>query len=154
MKNIFFLGALSAILCSCASEKYQSSPLTFNLNRESAETDNSRISGNTVAKNVYASEITNLISSFPKFRNDAVNKEIIQLKISLQDYLYAIESYNLNAKSKAFRNFEKSYKNIQALRRYLSPDENMVVNRYLVRLKTNLSALESVEAPTPVKELN
>ena len=92
---------------------------------------------------VYSSEITNLISTFPKFKNDAVNAEVINLKYHLKDYVNAMEAYNINGLNKAQRQFQKSYKKIQNLRKYLNPDDDQVLNRYLVRIKTNMSLLES-----------
>lgn len=92
---------------------------------------------------VYSSEITNLVTSFPKFRNGAVNAEVVNLKYHLKDYIGAMESYNMNGLNNAQRNFEKSYKKLQKLRKYLNQDEDQVLNRYLVRIKTNMTFLES-----------
>ncbi len=92
---------------------------------------------------VYSSEITNLVTSFPKFRNDAVNAEIVALKYHLKDYIGAMETYNMNGLNTAQRNFERSYKKLQNLRKYLNEDEDQVLNRYLVRIKTNMTFLES-----------
>lgn len=92
---------------------------------------------------VYSAEITNLIASFPKFRNDTVNAEVAKLKYYLKDYIGAIDAYNINGRNKAQRNFEKSYKNLQILRKYLNKDDDQVLNRYLVRIKTNMTFLES-----------
>lgn len=92
---------------------------------------------------VYASEITNLMASFPKFRSDAVNKEVVQLNYHLKDYIGAIEAYNINGLVSAERNFERSYKKLQKLRKFLNQDEDAVLNRYLVRIKTNLSILNN-----------
>lgn len=92
---------------------------------------------------VYSSEITNLLSSLPKFHNDAVNKEVSQLKYHLKDYIGAMEAYYSNGLNTAHRNFEKSYKKLQKLRKYLNEDEDQVLNRYLVRIKTNMNSLES-----------
>jgi hypothetical protein len=92
---------------------------------------------------VYSSEISNLISSFPKFRNDAVNEEVIKLKYYLKDYIGAMEAYNINGLHSAQRKFEKSYKKLQHLRKYLNKDDDQVLNRYLVRIKTNMTFMES-----------
>ena len=92
---------------------------------------------------VYSSEISNLITSFPKFKNDAVNEEVGKLKYYLKDYIGAMEAYNMNGLNTAQRNFEKSYKKLQKLRKYLNKDDDQVLNRYLVRIKTNMTFLES-----------
>jgi hypothetical protein len=91
----------------------------------------------------YSSEITNLIASFPKFSNDAINKEVVNLKYQLRDYIESMEEYNRTGLKKAEKKFEKSYKNLQKLRRYLKKEEDEVLNRYLVRIKTNMSQLNS-----------
>ncbi|WP_027376037.1 hypothetical protein [Kaistella palustris] len=92
---------------------------------------------------VYSSEITNLLATFPKFRNDAVNREVIRLSYYLKDYIGAIEEHNKKGLEKSTANFEKSYKKLQTLRRYLNKDEDEVLNRYLVRIKTNLSQINN-----------
>ena len=83
-----------------------------------------------------------MISTFPKFKNNGLNDEITSLKYSLQNYLYAIDASNSAGKSRALKSFEKSYKKIQKLRQNLDRDDDEVLNRYLVRLKTNISVIE------------
>jgi hypothetical protein len=127
---------------SCSAEKINLSPVgNFILNEgddDTTYTFNER-------KNliVYSSEITNLVSSFPKFRNDAVNTEVGHLKIHLKDYIGALQNYNFNELYTAEKKFEKSYKKLQKLRKYLNSDDDQVLNRYLVRIKTNMTLLES-----------
>ena len=118
------------------------SPLSNSFSSDAkGDSENKSISIN-IAENVNASEITNLISTFPKFSNTALNEEVSSLKYTLQNYLYAIESGNKSGKNKTIRNLEKSYKHIQKLRKYLEKDEDEVLNRYLVRLKTNVTVIE------------
>ena len=66
-----------------------------------------------------------------------------------------MEAYNMNGLNNAQRNFEKSYKNLQNLRKFLNQDEDQVLNRYLVRIKTNMTFLESNiskgSGATPIK---
>ncbi|MCZ2082999.1 MULTISPECIES: hypothetical protein [unclassified Kaistella] len=123
---------------SCSAEKINLSPVGGMSLQSSSYSYSER-------KNliVYSSEISNLISSFPKFKNDAVNLEVVNLKYHLKDYIGAIESYNINGLNNAQRNFEKSYKKLQKLRKYLNADDDQVLNRYLVRIKTNMTFLES-----------
>ncbi|MFY1045057.1 hypothetical protein [Chryseobacterium sp. GP-SGM7] len=141
MKRLFFLGILLIITSSCATEKLNMSPLSNSLSNDAKAESDKNISIK-ISENVNASEITNLISTFPKFSNTAVNEEVTNLKYTLQNYLYAIESGNKSGKNKTFRNLEKSYKNIQKLRKFLKKDEDEVLNRYLVRLKTNVTVIE------------
>lgn len=144
MRRLLFLGTLLLITSSCATEKLNLSPLsnTFSSDSKSVDSEDSKSISINITENVNASEITNLISTFPKFTNSAVNNEVITLKYTLQNYLYAIAAGNTSGKNKTIKNLEKSYKNIQKLRRYLKKDEDEVLNRYLVRLKTNITVIE------------
>ena len=127
---------------SCSADKINLSPVGNSILETGAE--KSAYSYNN-RKNliVYSSEVTNLVSSFPKFRSDAVNGEVTNLKYHIKDYIGAMEAYNINGLNIAQRNFEKSYKKLQKLRKYLNPEEDQVLNRYLVRIKTNMAFLES-----------
>lgn len=151
MRKFFYsLTFFSVLLTSCASEKYGNSPVTASLNQsESSSVTLQQIYGETMKENINASEITNLIATFPKFSNGGVNKEISVLKLALRNYLYSYEAYNLDGKQRAAKDFEKSYKKIQKLRKYMNKDEDDVLNRYLVRIKTNMAVLESASAFTP-----
>jgi len=95
---------------------------------------------------VYASSISNLIATFPKFRNDAVNKEVSFLKNSLSDYLEAVRDFNSTAKNKSLDEFEKYYKKIQKLRKFMVKDDDEVLNRYMVKIKTNINLLEASQS--------
>lgn len=129
---------LLLLMASCSAEKINLSPI-------GTMSSSSEIYSYGDRKNliVYSSEISNLITSFPKFRNDAVNDEVGRLKYHLKDYIGAMEAYNINGLNTSQRNFEKSYKKLQKLRKYLNKDEDQVLNRYLVRIKTNMTFLES-----------
>jgi hypothetical protein len=66
-----------------------------------------------IKENVNASEISNIISTFPKFKNNGLNDEITNLKYSLQNYLYAIDANNSTGKTehlKASKNHTKKFK--------------------------------------------
>lgn len=150
MKKILFSALIICFtLTNCAVEKFNMSPLnsTISTGNDSGSLE-SRL-GKAMQNNVNAAEITNLISTFPKFRNDGVNLEVSRLKQHLQNYLYAYGAYDINGKNRNLREIEKTYKKIQRLRQYLNKDEDEIINRYLVRLKTNLSELESASAQAP-----
>ncbi|REC78010.1 hypothetical protein DRF60_10120 [Chryseobacterium elymi] len=146
MRKLFFFGVLLLIITSCATEKLNLSPLSNNFYSETKGSDSDRGAKKgfdiNIKENVNASEISNLISTFPKFKNNSLNDEITSLKYSLQNYLYAIDANNSPGKSRAIKSFEKSYKKIQKLRQQLDKDDDEVLNRYLVRLKTNISVIE------------
>lgn len=126
---------------SCSAEKFSLSPLAESFEGKDFKNDYSNDKRKKLI--VYSSEITNLISSFPKFRNDAVNAEVSNLKSHLKDYIIAMEDYNVNGLNNAHRKFEKSYKKLQNLRKYLNEDDDQILNRYLVRIKTNMTFMES-----------
>jgi len=142
MRRLFFIGIL-LLITSCATEKVNMSPLSADFSSEATVQPDSRSVGINITENINASEITNLISTFPRFSNSAVNEEVKTLKFTLQNYLYAVESGNTSGKNKTVKSLEKSYKNIQKLRKYLKKDEDEVLNRYLVRLKTNVTVIEN-----------
>ena len=131
---LFFLSV------SCSVEKLNLSPINDSVSGKSSSTINYPEKKNLI---VYSSEITGLISSIPKFKNDAVNAEIAVMKYHLKDYIDAMEAYNINGLNSAQRKFERSYKKIQSLRKYLKPEDDAILNRYLVRIKTNMTLLES-----------
>ncbi|MGK6342015.1 hypothetical protein ACMGDK_07245 [Chryseobacterium sp. DT-3] len=146
MRKLFFFGVLLLITTSCATEKLNLSPLSNNFYSETKGSDSDRGAKKgfdiNIKENVNASEISNLISTFPKFKNNSLNDEVTSLKYSLQNYLYAIDANNSPGKGRAIKSFEKSYKKIQKLRQQLDKDDDEVLNRYLVRLKTNISVIE------------
>lgn len=146
MKKQFFFGVLLIITASCATEKLNLSPLSNNFYSDTKGSDSGKDKKKgfdiNIKENINASEISNLISTFPKFKNVEVNEEITSLKYSLQNYLYAIDANNSPGKNRAIKSFEKSYKKIQKLRQRLDKDDDEVLNRYLVRLKTNISVIE------------
>ncbi|WP_407403629.1 hypothetical protein [Chryseobacterium sp.] len=147
MKQLFLVAILVAIVnTSCATEKLNTSPLSSNFYSE-AKTAQAEIESNNeininIRDNVNASEITNLISTFPNFKNKGLNEQIQILKYNLQNYLYAIDAGNRSGKNRNIKSVEKSYKNIQKLRSSLDNDDNELLNRYLVKIKTNVSVIE------------
>lgn len=147
MKQLFLVATLFAIVnTSCATEKLNTSPLSNNFYSEAktaqAEIEASKGISINISDNVNASEITNLISTFPSFKNKGLNEQIQVLKYNLQNYLYAIDAGNKSGKNRNIKSLEKSYKNIQKLRGTLDKDDNELLNRYLVKIKTNVSVIE------------
>lgn len=133
---LFFL-----IFTSCSTEKVNLSPFSDNITNNVYMSD---AVGNSAEIITYQSEITNLISTFPKFRNDAVDKEVANLKVNVNGYITSATEQDIKKRKKYYKNFVESYKKIQKLRKYLNTDQDEVLNRYLVRLKTNINLLESL----------
>lgn len=131
---------------SCSSEKITLSPVYESL---SEKNDTSKRFPDTFTDKTgqvfYASELSSHISTFPKFKNTSLNKEVSVLKYNIKEYIYAVQAYNLVGQETALNNIEKSYRKIQGLRRYLNKTDDEVINRYLVRIKSNISQLESLK---------
>lgn len=138
-----FVGVLvfSFYLIACSSEKVNLSPVSDNLSNDSYTFEEVGMKTKIVT---YQSEITNLVSSIPRFKNETVNNEVSVLKDGLNTYVRASSDADGKAQKIAFREFVKSYKKIQKLRKYLNVEQDEVLNRYLVRIKTNVNMLESI----------
>lgn len=139
---IFFFIIVNTI--SCSVEKFSNSPVNNFIENYSNEKYNRSYTDKSDQIS-YTSEITNLISSIPKFKSNAVNAEVTKLKSYLSEYIYSLQAYNLRSMEIANNNYQKSYKNLQRLKLKLSKDEADLLNRYLVRIKTNMNLLEDLE---------
>lgn len=133
--GVYFLFLLSCI--SCKVEKINLSPVQKSNNAKSVSMME------RIESVDYASEITNLCATIPRFRSEAVNKEISVLKKHLTSYLSGIDRYDVRSAKNSYAKYENTYKKIQSLKKYLNLDEKEVLNRYLVRIKTNMNILES-----------
>ena len=97
---------------------------------------------------VHASTLSNLVSTFPKFQNQAVNQEVSLLKLSLTEYINSVKTYNQNKKQEKLHLIENQYKKIQKLRKFMIKDDDDILNRYLVKIKTTINLLESSQNKT------
>lgn len=140
---------LLILFISCSVEKINLSPVGDSSGKTTEKTKTYSLDEK---KNLifYSSEITNQLASFPKFTNDAVNNEVIILKSHLKDYIAAMEEYNPKGLNNAEKKFESSYKKLQKLRKFLNKDEDEVLNRYLVRIKTNMSQMRNNIPPDSI----
>lgn len=134
---------LSAL--SCTSEKVTLSPVYDNLSGPNTPTIvNYPQRFDESSKHLfYASELSSQASSFPKFRNQAVNREVDVLKYNIKQYVYAVQEHNLLGQDSSLIKLQKSYRKIQKLRKSLPTEEDEVINRYLVRIKSNLEQIEA-----------
>lgn len=133
-------------LVSCTLEKINISPLSNMLvpqNNVSVQTLTYDVHTKTDAI-TYSSELTNHISSFPKTSNEEVNREVNVLRKQIKSYVYALQEHNIREQEKVFFEVESSYKRIQRLRKNLIPEEEQLINRYLVKIKGNITKLESL----------
>ncbi|MGS0748237.1 hypothetical protein [Halpernia sp. GG3] len=142
MKRILAVGlVLQLLLISCSIEKINLSPISDEITKDLYSPDDVGIKTEIIA---YQSELSNLISSFPKFNNRAVDKEVSNLKISLTSYIEAISKKDNKTRQNSYNNYVVAYKKIQILRSYLNKDMGEILNRYMVRIKTNVNLLESI----------
>lgn len=134
---------ITFFLTSCAAEGYNLSPLSNSL---SSDNDGIFLEKGefSIDKNINASEISQLITTFPNFKNDAVDSQVSKLKVHLTDYLQALKANNFIGKQRSLDDIEICYKKIQKLRKFLDIDHNEILNRYLVRIKTNISEIETI----------
>lgn len=144
MRPYIYLIIILTSLASCSTEKITFSPVGGNLSSLNSATPLNRNFKEKSDVVFYSSELTNQMSTFPKFKNSAVNEEVAVLKKYIKDYVYALQVYNIDEKAQALDRVERSYKKIQKLRNFLNSDDDNVINRYLVRIKSNIAKLESI----------
>lgn len=140
---------------SCATEKLYPSPMYEGFVALTDSSPKVKFPDNFNDKTgliFYTSELSSQIQNFPKFSNTALNQEVIVMKYHIKKYVYALKKHNILEREKALRHFEKSYKKIQKLRKYLSTTDDEVINRYLVRIKSNIAQIEALQiSPTDNK---
>lgn len=145
--RLSILGIVSVLFfVSCSVEKVNLSPTTqtlSNININTPEKVFKEIKADTNFVK-YSSEITNSFSSVTYFSTKEVNKEIYELKFFISEYLYAVQEHNTVGKEKTFYNYEKSYKKLQKFKNKLPIEEQEILNRFLVNIKTNISLINSI----------
>lgn len=143
--KVFGLGIFLALM-SCSAEKVNLSPTTTLLNANEVSTKSlSKDINNNVDFIKYSSEITNTLSLRNDFANKEVNKTFADLKFNIAEYIYAIREHNTVGKERAYYNYENSYKKIQKQKSKLTPENQEILNRILVNVKTNLNLISSLE---------
>ena len=136
------------LLVSCSVEKVSVSPATTLLSEVSYDTFADAADGiETKIEFInYSSEINNAFqNSLISFSKKEVNEEVSALKFTISEYLYAVKEHNTIGKEKSFFNYEKSYKKLQKLKNKLNPEEQDTLNRFLVKIKTNITLIESLK---------
>ena len=136
------------LLVSCSVEKVSVSPATTLLSEVSYDTFADAADGieSKIEFINYSSELNNAFqNSLISFSKKEVNEEVSALKFTISEYLYAVKEHNMVGKEKSFFNYEKSYKKLQKLKNKLNPEEQDILNRFLVKIKTNISLIESLK---------
>lgn len=144
MRRYLGLLFLMILLSSCSVEKVNLSPLSNNFSSFNTTGNLAESSYKSVETVSYTSELTNIISEFPVFKHSKLNSEVYKLKLSITDYIYAVRQENPLEKSNAYKNYTDSYKKIQKLKAGLSKEELELLNRFLVKIKTNISLIDSI----------
>lgn len=147
MNRLKILG-IFALIVSCSTEKISSVSaygMSSNLINQNNSAKNTEVFSDKIGKESYTSELTTHISSFPKFQNLSLNKEVDSLKFHIKEYIYAVQAYNLVGQDKALLNIEKSYRKIQKLRKSLDTKDDETINVYMVRIKNSISRLENIK---------
>lgn len=138
---------ICTIFFSCSSEMSTLSPMSSGF-MATTTTQSPALSNkfkNKTTEVFYASELLSQISTFPKFQNSDLNQEVSLLKNNISEYVYAVQNHNLIKQEEYLYRIEKSYKKIQSIRKTLSPKDDEIINRHLVRIKSNLYQLQSIK---------
>lgn len=143
MRKYISLIVITILWTSCSVEKLNLSPLSNSLtSNQSVYTISSKTSESINTIN-YTSELSNLLSEFPIFSNKTMNAEIYKLKLHITDYLYAIKQKDFISKNDAYELYKKSFVEIQKKKEVLPEDEKELLNRFMAKVKTSVSLIES-----------
>lgn len=143
MRKYISLIVISILWTSCSVEKLNLSPLSNSLaSNQSVNSISSKTSESINTIN-YTSELSNLLSEFPIFSNKTMNAEIYKLKLHITDYLYAIKQKDFVSKNDAYELYKKTFVNIQKTKDVLPEDEKELLNRFMAKVKTNVTLIES-----------
>ena len=128
---------------SCSVEKLKLSPLANSFSNTNSVYSASSKTSESINTINYTSELSNLLSEFPIFSNKTMNSEIYKLKFYITDYLYAIKQKDVISKNDAYELYKKTFVNIQKLKDKLPEDELELLNRFMAKVKTNITLIES-----------
>jgi hypothetical protein len=128
---------------SCSVEKLNLSPLANSFSNTNSVYSVSSKTSESINTINYTSELSNLLSEFPIFSNKIMNSEIYKLKLYITDYLYAIKQKDVISKNDAYELYKKTFVNIQKLKDKLPEDELELLNRFMAKVKTNITLIES-----------
>lgn len=146
-KNVIFLSLGFMMFASCMTESNNLSPLTSNLSdKRLMDYDVVEDTNNKLNKNVYASEISKITTSFPDTSNDKLNEKVSLLKYEIQYYLEVNSNPNLELSAR--KKMVSTYKKIQSLIKDLPEEEREIVKIHLVKIKTNLTKLRANNLPS------
>ncbi|MDY3548062.1 hypothetical protein PG291_05550 [Riemerella anatipestifer] len=148
-KNFVSVVIIIFSLASCSVEQVNLSPLSQGITSKGEMAISSNATVVNASANIsqvkYASELSTAADKLPRFSDTAINKHIDLIKFNVSEYLYALREHNENRKIRTLEALQKSYKKLQGLRKNLSLEEDEALNFYLVKIKTNITLLESIK---------
>lgn len=128
---------------SCSVEKINLSPLANSFSGYSSSSNFAEKANQSVNTINYTSELSNLLAEFPVFSSKNLNSEIYRLRLCITDYIFAIKQRDVIGKNDAYELYKKTYINIQKLKTKLPDDELELLNRFMAKVKTNITLIES-----------
>jgi len=93
----------------------------------------------------YISDISEMISISTNFHNPDIDSEMKDLKVALQYYIYSIIDGDINKKINSYKEYARSYNQLQILKEHLSDDDIEIMDQYLIRIRVNVNSLEYLE---------
>ena len=142
------LGILGGLLLatSCSVEKENLSPTTSIFDEIQSYTPKNIQQEIENQSNfiLYSSEITNSFKAVKNLSYPIINSEISNLQFYITEFIYATQASHID-KEKAFSKYEKAYKKVQKLKNKLPDEEQQRLNQFLVKVKTNMSLIETIK---------
>ena len=133
------LGILGGLLLatSCSVEKENLSPTTSIFDEIQSYTPKNiqREIENQSNFILYSSEITNSFKAVKNLSYPIINSEISNLQFYITEFIYATQAYK----------YEKAYKKVKKLKNKLPDEEQQRLNQFLVKVKTNMSLIETIK---------
>ncbi len=145
MKNNCLVLILSLLIVFSCSVETNLAKLTESAPKESIGMNMINLANVSVEKTKYTSELTNSIDGIKEVENYEINRQNKLLHFYVTDYIYAMKEQNWVGKDKAYVNIQKCTKKLQKLKTGISQDDKDWMDRYLTKIKTNITMLESME---------
>lgn len=140
VRNLILLILLSIIIVSCSTEKIA---FLSEIGGKQNLIDFQKDISQNINKVNYMSELSDIVSYIPEFKNEKINKAIEKTKFDITDYIYAIREYNRVGEERSFDRLQSDFKKLTKFKNLMSEDEYEVLMRYLVKIKSNISLLKS-----------
>lgn len=143
MRKFIGLFFASILWTSCSVEKINLSPLANSFSSYPSSNSIAEKTNQSINTINYTSELTNLLAEFPIFSSKNMNAEVYKLKLYITDYIYAIKQKDIIEKNESYELYKKTFVNIQKLKNSLPQDELELLNRFMAKVKTNITLIES-----------